>query len=104
MKRYYNKAIKLGNTQAMIDLGDYYCMIENNEELQMKYFTMAVDLGNPLGMEMMKEILGFKDYYELLSSWKGKSDYVELELDEMKLCRYIKRKMKINYILLVHYN
>ena len=33
-----------------------------------------------------------------------KTYFVELELDEMKLCRYIKRKMKINYILLVHYN
>ena len=47
MKKYYDMAIVLGNSDAMIYLAIYYQYIENNYELMKKYYMMAIKLGKP---------------------------------------------------------
>ena len=43
-KKYYLKAIKLGNSEAMCSMGYYYQLIKKDYKLMIQYYTMAIEL------------------------------------------------------------
>jgi TPR repeat protein len=72
MKKYYEQAIELGNSNAMCNLGYYYQYVEKNYELMKLYYERAVehnisDAVNNLGIYYQKIEKNYelmKKYYE----------------------------------------
>ncbi len=50
MKKYYDMAIELDNTEAMLNIAHYYQDYENNYELRKAYNLMGAKLNNPHAM------------------------------------------------------
>jgi len=59
MKKYYQLAIDLDNSSAMNNLGHYYHIEKNYEEMK-KYYLMAIELGNSNAM------YNLGDYYKTI--------------------------------------
>jgi TPR repeat protein len=98
MMKYYLKGFKLNDSNAILNLGDYYNSIKNYKKMK-KYYLKAIELGNSYAMISLgyyyNEIINYnemKKYYEMAIEL-GNSNamnnlgyyYYEIEnYDEMK--------------------
>ena len=62
MYKYYNKAIKLGNSRSMNNIGIYYKDIEKKYELMKKYYLDAIKLGHLLSINNLYYYYHVKKY------------------------------------------
>lgn len=75
-KKYYLKAIELGNCKAMILLANYYKYAEKNYEKMKEYCMMAVEQGN------IDAIIFMAEYYKIIKNYNLMKKYYEMAIEK----------------------
>lgn len=69
MKKCHIMAAELGNTTAMINLGNYYRYMERNNKDMKKYYLMAIKMGNSIAMSSLGHYYYTNEKYKKMKKY-----------------------------------